>query len=67
MMASALLLAGIYAIETYEPNMIELVTASVLGITISTIFVCGMLLTLLCAYFSVNHNLNLSYDKLNRF
>ncbi len=67
LMAAALLLGGIYAMENYEPQMIDLVTWDVLAATLSVVFVCGMLLTLLCAYFSVNHNLNLSYDRLNRY
>lgn len=66
-MAAALLLGGIYAMENYEPQMIGLITWNVLAVTLAVIFVCGILLTLLCAYFSVNHNLNLSYDKLNRY
>ena len=65
--AAALLVCGIYAMEQYEPLMTELVTWDVLVATIGVVFVCGILLTLLCAYFSVNHNLGLSYDKLYRY
>lgn len=67
LMAAALLLGGIYAMENYEPQMAELVTWDVLAATLAVVFICGMSLTLLCAYFSVNHNLNLSYDRLNRY
>lgn len=66
-MAAALLCVGIYAMVRYEPNMLSLIGWDVLAATLAAVFLCGILLTLLCAYFSVNRNLGLKYDKLYRY
>ncbi|MDD4759754.1 MAG: permease-like cell division protein FtsX [Bacteroidaceae bacterium] len=65
--AAAFLVTGIYAIQEYEPNMISLITWDVMTATLAAVFLCGILLTLLCAFFSVNRNLGLNYDKLHRY
>jgi len=67
LVAAAILMTGIYAIQQYEPNMISLITWDVLAATLAVVFLCGILLTLLCAFFSVNRNLGLNYDKLHRY
>lgn len=67
LVAAALLVTGIYAIQQYEPNMISLVTWDVMTATLAAVFLCGILLTLFCAFFSVNRNLGLNYDKLHRY
>jgi cell division transport system permease protein len=67
LVAAGLLLGGIYAMQQYEPNMTGLITWDVLAATLAAVFLCGILLTLLCALFSVNRNLSLNYDKLHRY
>ncbi|MBQ8098907.1 MAG: permease-like cell division protein FtsX [Bacteroidaceae bacterium] len=67
LMAAALLVAGMCALTEYEPLMLDLITWDVIAYTLGVVFVCGILLTLLCAYFSVNRNLGLSYNKLYRY
>lgn len=65
--ASAILLGGIYMMVEYEPKMLNLLSYEVLGITIGVTFAAGIILTLLCAYISVNKNLKMSYNKLHRY
>lgn len=67
LLAAIVLVGGMYAIVQYEPQMLGLITWDVLGITVGIVFVCGILLTLLCAYVSVNKNLRMSYDRLHRW
>ena len=67
MLATGVLAGGIYAMTMYEPQMHELLNWQVLGGTFGVVFLCGILLTLLCAYFSVNKNLKMSYNKLHRY
>lgn len=65
--AAAVLLGGMYAMVNYEPQMLDLITWEVLAATVGVVFLCGILLTFLCAYVSVNKNLKMSYDKLHRW
>ena len=51
----------------YEPNMLNLLSYEIMAITIGVIFAAGIILTLCCAYISVNKNLKMSYNKLYRF
>ena len=66
-LATGVLAGGIYAMTMYEPQMHELLNWQGLGGTFGVVFLCGILLTLLCAYFSVNKNLKMSYNKLHRY
>ena len=52
--ANAVLAAGIYLLYTYEPGVIAVITWQVMSITGASVFLFGILITLLCAYFSVN-------------
>ena len=65
--ASIILFAGIYAITQYDPNTIRLITWEVAVCTIGVIFICGILLTLVCAYVTVNKTLRMKTDKLYRY
>lgn len=67
LIAAVVLICGMYAIVNYEPQMLDLITDDVLAATIGVVFICGIMLTFLCAYVSVNKNLNMSYDRLNRW
>ena len=65
--ASIILFAGIYAITQYDPNTIRLITWEVAVCAIGVIFICGILLTLVCAYVTVNKTLRMKTDKLYRY
>lgn len=61
--AGGLLTAGITALERLNGNNeFEVVTPEVMGLTLGAVLVCGLLLTLLCTFFSVNRHLRMSAD-----
>ncbi|MEG1580918.1 MAG: permease-like cell division protein FtsX [Bacteroidaceae bacterium] len=64
LLANGLIVSGIVAIVKYEPEVLKLITFDVIGITIGIVFGCGIVLTLACAYFSVNKHLRMTSDKM---
>lgn len=63
-LASGVLVGGIQAMLTYEPQMYSIITWDVVAATVGVVFGCGILLTILCAYFSVNKHLRMKSDDL---
>jgi len=57
--ADAVLAFGIYALYTYEPGVLVIITWQVMAITGAAVLVFGILITLLCAWFSVNRFLRM--------
>jgi len=66
-LASGILFGCIYAITQYEPNMIKLITWDVAAYTVGVIFICGIMLTLICAYFTINKTLRMRTEQLYRY
>ena len=62
--ANAVLASGIYLLYTYEPGVIAVITWQVMAITGASVFLFGILITLLCAYFSVNKFLKMKAGDL---
>lgn len=62
--ADTLLLAGVNAMVTYEPAMVNVITWNVLIVMTAAVFIFGIFITLLCAYFSVNKFLCMRADDL---
>ncbi len=62
--ANALLAAGIYLLYTYEPGVIAVITWQVMAVTAASVFLFGILITLLCACFSVNKFLKMKAGDL---
>lgn len=63
--AAAALGAGMYAIAYYNVNTeFQPVTPIVAVMTIGSVYVFGLLMTVLCAFFSVNKHLRMSDDKM---
>ena len=60
MFACALLVFGI------DSSMAKVVTWEIVAITMGTVFGCGIILILLCAYFSVNKYLRMRADDIYR-
>lgn len=52
--ACAVLAGGLYALCTYEPDVLLLVTWDMLAITAGAVFLSGMVITAICATISVN-------------
>ncbi len=62
--ADCLLAGGIYALYTYERAVLRVITTDVMVITGATVFLLGILITLLCAFFSVNRFLRMKAGDL---
>lgn len=63
-LADAVLAGGIYALYTYEPGVLTVITWQVMAITGGTVFVFGLLITLLCSYVAVNKFLRMKAGDL---
>ena len=66
-LASAILGGGLYALTQYEPQMLPLIDWHILAITFGIILFCGILLTLICAFFTVNKALRMKANQLYRY
>ena len=63
-LADAVLAGGIYALYTYEPSVLTVITWQVMAVTGGTVFVFGLLITLLCSYVAVNKFLRMKAGDL---
>ena len=63
-LADGVLAGGVYVLYTYEPGVMTVVTWPVLAVTGGAVFLFGVLITLLCAYFSVNKFLRMKAGDL---
>lgn len=52
--AAAVLGIGIYALYSYEPGVLTVITWDVMAMTAGAVYLFGIIITMLCAFFSVN-------------
>lgn len=52
--ADCVLASGVYALYTYEPGVMAVMTWDVLAVTGSAVLVAGLIITLLCSWVAVN-------------
>ena len=62
--ADGVLASGVYALYSYEPGVMAVVTWQVMVITGGAVFLFGVLITLFCAFFSVNRFLRMKAGDL---
>ena len=62
--ADAILMASAYTLVNYEPQLIDIITPSTLLVVMITVFVFGVTITSLCAYFSINKYLRMKASTL---
>ncbi len=62
--ANLVLAGGIYALYTYEPGVLTVITWQVMAVTGGSVFIFGIVITLLCAYVSVNKFLRMKAGDL---
>lgn len=55
---------GVYMLYTYEPGVLAVITREVMIITAAAVLVFGILITLICSYFSVNRFLKMKAGEL---
>ena len=64
LIAIIVLAVGLYVLYTYEPGVLAVITPQVMIITAVAVLVFGILITLLCSYFSVNMFLKMKAGEL---
>ena len=64
LLADGVLMFAAYMMVTYEPELLEVVTLDVMIIVLSSVFLFGLIITFLCAYFSVNKYLRMKASAL---
>lgn len=62
--ADGVLASGVYALYSYEPGVMAVVTWQVMAITGGAVSLFGVLITLFCAFFSVNRFLRMKAGDL---
>ena len=67
MLASAILAGGLYTLWHYESQMASLITWDVLAATFGIVVICGLLLTFVCAYITVNKAIHMKTSQLYRY
>ncbi len=63
-MAGAVLLGCAYMLVRYEPELIAVITTDVLLCMVVSVFLFGIIITYLCAYFSINRYLRMRANTL---
>jgi cell division transport system permease protein len=64
--AIAVLGGGVYALYTFEPNILNIITWQELVITAVAVLLFGLIITLLCTWISVNKFLKMTAGELYR-
>ena len=64
LIASGIIGGGIYSILQVDVYIAQLITPRVLAFTFGSIFICGLFLTLFCAYFSVGRFLRMKASEI---
>lgn len=62
-MADGVLAAGFWTLLRWDPENASLLTPTVMALTLGSVMVCGVALTVVCAFFSVNRHLAMSRDE----
>ena len=66
LLANGLLLAGGYWLVKYEPQLIQIINTDMMLIVMAAVMGFGIVITVLCAYFSINRYLRMKTDTLYR-
>lgn len=62
--ANALLIGMAYVLATYEPDLLQVITPEVMLVVMGTVFLCGIVITTLCALISINKYLRIKANDL---
>ena len=62
--ADAILMGTAYTLVSYEPELISIVTPQVMAIVSGAVMLFGIIITFLCAYFSINKYLRMKASTL---
>lgn len=64
LLANVILMAGAYWLILYFPELIQIITPEIMLIVVIAVLLFGIIITYLCAYFSVNRFLKMKSDTL---
>ena len=67
LLAIVVLGAGVYALYTFEPNILNIITWRELAITAVAVLLFGLIITLLCTWISVNRFLKMTAGELYKY
>ena len=67
LLAIAVLGGGVYALYTFEPNILNIITWRELTITAVAVLLFGLIITLLCTWVSVNRFLKMTAGELYKY
>lgn len=62
--ANGLLIGGGYWLVRYEPDLVHIITPNTMLLVMGAVFIFGVSITLLCAYFSINRYLRMKASTL---
>lgn len=63
-LANVLLMSGAYWLVSYQPELLSVITPDVMLMVMAAVFVFGVIISFLCAYFSVNKYLRMKANTL---
>lgn len=66
LLANGLLLTGGYWLVKYEPQLIQIINTDMMLMVMAAVMGFGIVITVLCAYFSINRYLRMKTDTLYR-
>ena len=66
-LADSVIFGGIYALMSWDEGVASLISPAIIALTLGSVLLTGIVLTLVCAFFSVNRHLYMSRDEANLY
>ena len=66
-LADGVIFGGIYALMSWDEGVASLISPAIIALTLGSVLLTGIVLTLVCAFFSVNRHLYMSRDEANLY
>ncbi len=66
-LADLIIFGGIQALNSWDPQAQQIITPWVIGLTLLSVLIFGVVLTVVCAFFSVNKHLSMTREEANLY
>ena len=66
-LADGIIFSGIYALMSWDEGVASLISPAIIALTLGSVLLTGIVLTLVCAFFSVNRHLYMSREEANLY
>ena len=66
-LADGVIFSGIYALMSWDEGVASLISPAIIALTLGSVLLTGIVLTLVCAFFSVNRHLYMSREEANLY